>query len=71
MSEDASQENAKYMSGPRAMRGAPMGKSVFRLLRAARPTIMNLEHQQDLKQMGNAVAMPWKPASPVKGFGGP
>ena len=46
------------------MRGAPMGKSVFHLLRAARPSIMNMEHQPQLKNYGHD-PLPFKPYSSV------
>lgn len=50
---DPSADRSKYLVGERGMKGAPMGKSVFRLLRAARPDIGNTIHQPPLKNYGH------------------
>ncbi len=63
---DFSQERGKYLVGERAMKGAPMGRSVFRLLRAARGDLMNTLHQPPLKQYGHD-ALPFRPTGPIGG----
>jgi hypothetical protein len=53
------EDRGKYLVGVRGMRGAPMGKSVFRLLRDAKPDLENLMHQQDQKPI-RGEALPFK-----------
>lgn len=60
----AGDDQGQFLTGLRGMRGAPMGKSVFRLLRVAHPDVSNIIHQKPLKGYGND-ALPFKPSGPV------
>lgn len=65
--KDFSAERSKFSVGARGMKGAPMGKSVFRLLRSAHPDISNLNHQPPQKDYGNERSQS-KQAGPFGGF---
>ena len=41
-----------------------MGKSVFRLLRAAKPSLAQIEHQKPMQPYGHD-KLPGKPVSPI------
>ena len=61
---DPSADRGKYLTGVRGMKGAPMGKSVFRLMRAAHPDLSNIAHQKPLQNYGHD-ALPFGQASPI------
>lgn len=56
--------NGKYSVGVRGMRGAPMGKSVFHLMREAAPSTQPMMHQPEVPTYGHE-KMPFPGSGPA------